>query len=153
MNNTIELKLREYAIKTLVDMPTLTQTADIASYVDTITRNIVLSLRAGVLADELLTEKRKLNFTFKTTSICYPTWWEHFKADVFPSWLKRKFPPRLNTTSQIHQRTRTIDFTKYATYPKARVSLPELGTPVYKYQILVNSDEADESGDEQWVEQ
>lgn len=45
------------------------------------------------------------------------TWWDHFKAEKFPTWLKKKFPPKYKTTE--------VNF--LVKYPHYKVNHSQLG--------------------------
>ena len=56
---------------------------------------MMLSLRSFVLANQGSDEMVEWNE--------YANWWEHFKAEVFPDWLKERFPVKARTQSAYTQ--------------------------------------------------
>lgn len=58
----------------------------------------------------------------------YASWWDHFKASVFPSWLLKKFPPK----RQCH----VVDVA--ILYPYLKTSLPKEKIGPY-ITVLVNN--------------
>ena len=55
-----------------------------------------------------------------TVTVKYPeTWWQMFKEQYFPTWLKEKCPIKYGTNAE------TIKFTAYNLYPKFPSFMPE----------------------------
>lgn len=112
----------------MVDTHTLRHSLELSQHIDNSRRALVISLRGYVLAEEV--DNRTKAVTFKTTIPA--TWWDHLKQDKLPYWLTKLFPIKLKTI----EKSKKVTFRRLATYPKANIVLPELGsTIVYRNQL------------------
>ena len=86
-------------------------------------------MKAYVLAEEV--ENRTLVSSFEVKVPL--TWWDFFKQERFPNWLLNRFPAK----QRIIKKKKTVKFTKYATYPKATMTIPDKvgNTIVYRSSI------------------
>ena len=76
---------------------------------------LLLTLEKKVLAREVQEVERVVQ---------YPaTWWQHFKEQFFPSWLKKRFPVRMRRV--------VVRLERWEGYPASRWIPPELGDPSY----------------------
>ncbi len=90
------------------------------SYQDLVMDRLVYIVEHELPAEEL--ENRS-----KTLNISYPsTWWQMFKEQYFPIWLKERFPIEMKRVSKKYT------FRKLATYPKLPLVFPEAGPIVYR---------------------
>jgi len=73
------------------------------------------------ITTELMAEKLQDTHVKLEVAIDYPaSWWQHFKEDCFPKWLKNKFPVQNKRKFD----SRSYDFKRFATYPKLIKSFP-----------------------------
>ena len=132
MINNVTLEKLEIGKRALVDMSVLRESLELQSYLDHELSCMVYDLRGYVLAEEV--DNRSKSITITHTFPVYQSWWQHFKGEVFPEWLKKRFPPQFNYVTKTGKKT--ITFRKLATYPKANIALPKLGnTIVYRTQL------------------
>lgn len=76
---------------------------------------LVLDITADLLADRLAEDRYKRQVIFK-----YPaSWLQHLKEQKAPEWFKRKYPVKYQTVTK----TVNVQFKRYATYPKANLSI------------------------------
>ncbi len=102
-----------------------------STYYDHIIDAIALQLKGWVLAEKLEDHIRTVRLV---AEFRYPaTWWQMFKEQHFPSWLRDRFPVRYKTERQ--EKARKVSFKKYATYPHTTLQVPSLGDPVMKAQV------------------
>jgi hypothetical protein len=80
--------------------------------------DVVVRMTTRVLTQTL--EDKQATVSFSTPS----TWWQHWKQDRAPGWLKRRWPVRLTTIQK------TVEYKVCAMYPKADLLLPKLGPAV-----------------------
>ena len=114
--------------RTMVDMSVLRQSLNVEQYMDDQLRAMVISIRGYVLAEEVDNRTTTVKFQLDIPA----NWWEHFKRDV----LQRLFKGKLKLRFQRIVRVKSVTFRKLATYPKANIAIPELGTTiVYRTQI------------------
>jgi len=73
---------------------------------DFVTNNLIASLRTGIWAEEV--GKQSKNIYFKAPE----NWWQMFKKEYFPEWLKEKFPVK----EKYH--SRKVTMTVNIAYPK-----------------------------------
>jgi len=134
--DNITLEKLEVGIQLAEDMAVLAQSLNLEQYREIELHKMVTRLRGYVLAEEV--DNRSKVVTITLTFPVYRSWWQYFKGDKFPSWLKKKFPPQFNYVTKTGKKT--ITFRKLATYPKANIALPKLGdTIVFRNQITEES--------------
>lgn len=96
---------------------TLLDDLNIRSYEDVGIHGMVIEFTAGVLAQRLADDKYTAHFRYKVPS----SWWQHFKLEKAPKWFVGRYPVKYDTKHQ----TRTVKFTRYATYPMANIAIPK----------------------------
>ena len=79
---------------------------------------LAVRVQAAVLCQSL--GHRMTSVTFQVPK----SWWQHFKKDCFPEWLKRRFPVRWTL------REKVIPYEILAAYPQANIVVEKLGEPV-----------------------
>lgn len=98
---------------------------------------MVYSMKAEVLASKLADDKYIAHFYYKTPA----TWFQHWKCDQAPTWLKNRYPVRYEHKKM----TKTVHFKRYETYPTANVAVPKDRRTIellgYKRPILDMVDE------------
>lgn len=83
------------------------------SAIDSAYDQVPIRLETAVLSECIKTG------TFSGEPISVPaTWWDHWKQDRAPAWLRRKWPVRYR------QITLTVELTRWAHYPEANLPLP-----------------------------
>ena len=106
------------------------------SIFDPMLKGMIYRLKTYVLAEEI--DCRSKIVSFDATFPVYRNWWQHFKGDIFPQWLKKRFPPKFNYPTQTKKKK--VTFRKYATYPKANILFPdEVGTLI-KYKSFIEEE-------------
>ena len=76
---------------------------------------LVIELRKKLLANKVQQVEE---------TVSYPaSWWQHFKEQYFPVWLKKKFPVR--------KRKVVVRLERWEGYPLCRRVFPEMGPPYY----------------------
>ncbi len=105
-------------------------------WMDACLDSMCVSLHAYIIAE-------KLQETTQTVTIplifSYPSGpWQMFKQKYFPTFLKNIFPVREKMVTKIG--TKTVTFTRYATYPKLPIVLPK-----YSNTLNVIKETIDES--------
>lgn len=75
---------------------------------------LVHRLTSYVLSDRLVSD------TYSKDYFVPASWWQHFKRDHLPT-IARRWPVKTE------RRTVTVQFDRYATYPHARIAIPDLG--------------------------
>ena len=129
----ITLEKLEVGKQCLVDMGVLRKSLNLEEYIDHMLNAMVYDLRAYVLAEEVDKRTEIVHFHIDRPA----TWWDELKFDVLRKhklsrWFVNRYPVKTARFSQ----TKTVTFRKLATYPKANIALPGLGsTIVYRTQI------------------
>lgn len=77
------------------------------------TDEIVMTLHAFVMTESIKEATEECTFSYPAS------WWQHFKAQCFPNWLARAFPPRMLTER------RTVHFDAREYYPKFPSMYPD----------------------------
>ena len=110
------------------DLFTLTDGIEVQKFIDYELRAIVLNLTSYILAEEVENRQTVVHFEWKIPA----NWWEHFKT-VLPIWAHRFLgKPQYRK----HVKNKKVTFRRLATYPKARITFPELGdTVIYRTQF------------------
>lgn len=80
---------------------------------------------------EVLTRKLVNKVYEKIEHVKVPeNWWEHWKQDHAPNWLRKRWPV-MYETKLIPLR---VEFERYATYPEADIVLPDRFGTMYLYE-------------------
>ena len=88
--------------------------------------DLVVRMTSEVLAERLLSETQEATF-----HMAFPSSpWQHFKRDHAETWWLGWIVRRRPVKNEIQTHTRSVTFTRYAKFPHASISLPELGSPV-----------------------
>jgi hypothetical protein len=103
---------------------------DLTLTVERILDHMVFSLRSHMLAEELENRSKVVEFTFEFPS----SWWQHFKLQVFPKWLQRRFPIKYAH----YKYNKKVIFKKYAAYPKANIAIPDKVGELVVYKTFIN---------------
>lgn len=120
-------KLAVVAEESMADLTQLKHDLKLSTYYHILLRQMVLSLRSCVLAEDLGPESYDVTFPFE-----YPDgWWQAFKRQYFPAWLLVRFPVRMKTVTG----RRMVVLEKYAVYPKLNKVFPKPGPLVLKYMV------------------
>ncbi len=133
--DTKVFKFLDYATQVFLDDGVMAQNLNLESWRDEMLGGVVYRLKAKLLAEELVTDRKNFRFTFSHSVEVPDGWWQAYKQEHYPNWLKKIYPVRTKTITESFTAKRSVDFTKYATYPKAMVKYPDLGRPVYKFAI------------------
>jgi len=117
----------------LIDLPAIAHAASIESFMDFEFNALVVRLKSYVLAEEV--DCRSKIVEISSTFPVYQSWWQHFRGEVFPEWLKRKFPPKFNYVVKTGKKK--VTFRKLATYPRANLIIPDNvgNTIIYRNQF------------------
>jgi hypothetical protein len=99
-------------------------------------RRLLIQVKTCVLAEEV--DHRVKDITVEFVFPIYRNWWQHFKGEVFPEWLKRKFPPQFNDVCKTV--TKKVTFRKWATYPKASLLFPKEMGGIIRYKSEVSEE-------------
>lgn len=104
---------------------------ELAQVEDTITQQLIYRLSADVLVEHLVSDT-----VVVTRPIGVPAnWWDKLKLDVWYTdlahdrimrWMAKRWPVRYKTQTI----TASVKFDRYAKFPHATITLPELGSPV-----------------------
>lgn len=87
-----------------------------ASVVRDVGDNLLISVERSVWAEKIQNETAEVE-----VSVDVPTsWWQHFKRDVFPVWLLRRFPVKTKTVSK----KSTFTFRTVALLPEFKYEQP-----------------------------
>lgn len=82
---------------------------------DFVAHRLVYRVTMDILSDKLVDDNYIHNYSYEVFS----TPWQHFKALYAPGWFKKRYPTR---TTTIHDKVK-VNFTRYASYPKANVRI------------------------------
>ena len=100
-------------------------------------------MRTELPAEGLKAENAKfsvlqpVNFRFSTKTGVPASWWQAFKAQVFPAWARRRWPPVWRTVVHDHKVTTwnrqvfEVGYTAYAAYPKLPIIMPDECGPYF----------------------
>lgn len=100
--------------------------------------NLILSLDARVLQDNLPPKEVKTEHTVTTPPVP-ATWWDHFKVTKLEAnkwywrWLGKLKPPRMTVESKVVQVS--ADLSRWVSYPEAQRVPVELGQPYRGYTV------------------
>lgn len=93
------------------------------------------SHHVGFLADSMVFQFKMHVYTedlydktFDVSVETPATWWQHLKEDLFPSWLKARFPVRYKQTMK------TIRQRAFEAYPKLKIGHPN--EPSFRHVIM-----------------
>lgn len=109
---------------------------EIKTFRDAFLGATVYKIETYILAEEI--DCRTKVVSIKTTYPVYQNWWQHFKGEVFPDWLKRHFPPRFNDVVKVGKKR--VTFRRYATYPKANILFPKEVGELVKYKSFIEEE-------------
>ncbi len=99
-------------------------------------RGMMFQIRTYILAEEIDNRSKVVSIT--NTFPVYRSWWQHFKGEVFPEWLKRRFPPQFNYATKTG--SKIVTFRKYATYPKANILFPDKVGNLVRYKSFIEEE-------------
>ena len=102
----------------------------------------IIRIKTYILAEEI--DNRSKVVEFKASFPVYQSWWQHFKGEKFPEWLKRKFPPKFNYPTQTKRKK--VTFRKYATYPQANILFPDKVGNLIRYKSTLLEEDLEEMG-------
>ena len=126
--DTVVLEKLIITSQRLIDMVTIRDSLKVSVLLGETMDAMMVRLRGYVLAEEVDNRTKQVMFRITIPA----TWWEQFKEDKFPNWLKRRFPVRQRTITK----TKIVRFRKLATYPMANIVLKDkVGKFVYRSQI------------------
>ena len=138
----IVLQRLQYAARQVFSGHSL-QHLKVEHFVDTLSRNWISDLRTEILTERLKTPRSGFNLLvpitlrYATKTDVPASWWQAFKAEVFPQWLRRRLPPKYRTVVG-RQTVRTwlrvdgeIEYDVMAAYPKLPSVYPDCGPEVY----------------------
>jgi hypothetical protein len=86
---------------------------------------MVISMSAYVLAERLARETQQVAFDVPAS------WWQHWKRDCAPAWLRRRWPVRTTRLS------RTMKFETFRAYPDAQVPHAEVLRDGYIWELVI----------------
>ena len=131
---TVELTKLPIALsEVLDDYVTVKYGLELENIVDPMLRGMIYRIKTYILAEEI--DNRSKIISFETVHPVYQSWWQHFKGDAFPEWLKRRSPPRFNYVTKTGKRK--VTFRKYATYPKANILFPDKVGKLVRYKSFI----------------
>lgn len=110
----IQMDLMRYQLSEILGATSL-EDLEINLGKDFLSNRIQYRLEFSLLNNKIADDTYKCYFTYKEPQ----TWFEHLKKDKAPKWFLRKFPVKYNTI----KKTRTVNFTRYAQYPKANIKV------------------------------
>lgn len=120
--------------------PQLMASAEFERVQDQLIDELQYRLTATVLEEKLVEKEHSAEVTAHAVAVAiaeatteYPSsWWQHFKQDHFPGWMKRRWPVkthqlrayRRETATNSNTETVSITFRQYAQFPAAQVRTP-----------------------------
>jgi len=120
----------------LDDYPLVKQGIQVERILDPVIRGMMFQIRTYILAEEI--DNRSKDVSITSVFPVYRSWWQHFKGEVFPDWLRKRFPPQFNYV--VKTGTKTVKFRKYATYPKANVLFPDKVGSLVRYKSSIEEE-------------
>lgn len=118
-------KLKVATRRAVTDQEMANLRIDVDRFYDDMLSGMVYELRGEILAEKLVEDEYDVTFRWKVPA----TWWQHVKL-----WLN-SLGADLNVTYEHHTETKTVEFTRYAKYPKAQYRTDTLGDPVTLEQV------------------
>lgn len=106
--------------------------AYLETYVDYLVDDLVLNLTASVQSQKMFEENIvvELQIEFKKPA----SWWQHFKQDIFPKWMQKKFPVRYEIV--VEKRNKTICLKGYKTFPYSSYQVPKEFGQFFVYEKI-----------------
>jgi hypothetical protein len=103
----------------------LAESITFRAFVEPILGQLVLDLRAYVLAEQVARKQRTETFVFHTSAPASP--WQFFKLRLYqrrwiPAWVRARFPVRQTRSEHVRQRTLTTE--QFATFPASPITTP-----------------------------
>jgi len=102
---------------------------ELETFYDAMIEALVYHIKTYILAEEVDNRSKVIRFTYNFPS----NWWQHFRAQVFPRWLLKRFPIKLTEYTKVKR----VTFRKYATYPKANIVFPDKVGTLVKYKSFI----------------
>ena len=107
----------------------------VETFRDDMLKDMVIRIKTCVLAEEIDNHSKVI--TIKLSFPVYQSWWQHFKGEVFPVWLRNRFPPQFNYVTK--KGSKKVTFRRYATYPKANILFPNNTGSLVRYKSTIES--------------
>ncbi|KKL76921.1 hypothetical protein LCGC14_2040100 [marine sediment metagenome] len=120
----------------LTDMYTFANSLEIQQFQCETMDGLITRIKGYVLAEEV--DCRSTVVCIDTVHPAYQSWWQHFKGEIFPEWLKRRFPPKLNYITKTGRKK--VTFRRYATYPKANILFPKETGKLVRYRSFIGEE-------------
>lgn len=96
---------------------------------DPMISGMLYRIKTYILAEEIDNRTKTVRFSCKTTA----NWWQHFKLQLFPGWLQRKFPVKYADCTH----KKKVTFRKHATYPRANILFPDKVGSLIRYKSSI----------------
>lgn len=125
MHQELLITIRRIAVERWMDLHQLQclRGAEMIAYIDDKAKQIAISLERELQQEKMGETAREVIHRFKIPA----SWWQHFKQDCFPIWLKQLFPIRYREEVQS---TRFI-VDHFQVYPRSTMLVPP-GTKVHR---------------------
>ena len=130
--NIVSVELTKLPIaveETLDDYVLVKHGLQIEQFQSEMLRGMVYRIKTYILAEEIDNRKKDVRFKYSVPS----NWWQHFKRDIFPQWLLRRYP----VVYVEYYKIKTVTFRKYATYPKANILFPDKVGDLVRYKSSI----------------
>lgn len=117
LDSANEIRMEQFKVKCLQSVGSTTRESINFDYSeDDILKEMLYKLEAYVLAQKIVDDNYTFTFTF---DLEYASWWQHFKDSYAPMWFKERYPIKRKS----HVEKRHVNFSRYATYPKANMAI------------------------------
>ena len=142
MNNTESVELTKLPInitETLDGYTVVRSELKLERLIEPMLGGMIFRLKTYILAEEIDNRSKVVSLT--TTHPVYRSWWDYFKGDMFPDWLKKRFPPKFLYVTKTEKKK--VTFRRYATYPKASILFPDKVGTLVRYKSSIEEDVVD----------
>lgn len=94
-------------------------------YANHLARTMLVTLTADIAAGKIGDAYKDVTHTLTCETVTPASWFDHFKHDLFPGWLKAIFPPRYRRDSRTETKTTRVHYEQCIALPDLR--LPDGG--------------------------
>lgn len=110
--------------------PMCLRDADFATHIDRVTGDLVLTMKAHVLANRRDAQVEYVPFAKSMQLERYASWWQGWK----PNWIASRWPRKTVTSTVMVDGEVAVTRTPYDTFPDCKVKYPsDLGRPVVHF--------------------
>lgn len=117
---TIALEFLQHYVQQRIS-PACLSNAEFTTHLDHVTRDMILTMKARVLANRRDSEVEEVPFAKSMQIEHYASWWQGFK----PEWIARRWPRKTAPMTVMVEGTVPVTRTPYDTLPESTIQYPK----------------------------